>query len=340
MIKHQNFSLKPYNTFGLDVRAQQFVEVQSETELIAFLGDAANRKNLKLILGGGSNLLLTKNIEGLVLHVNLTGKRLVWEDEKRVIVEAQAGESWHAFVLWAIDRNWGGLENMSLIPGNTGTAPMQNIGAYGVELKDVFESLDAINIETGEKRTFSKDDCAFGYRESVFKHVLKGQYIITAVRLNLNKPPHQVSTKYGAIQGELNQKGITNPTIKQVSDGVIAIRQSKLPDPKKIGNSGSFFKNPILPEAQVKSLQQKYPDLPVYPASKGFLKVAAGWLIDKTGMKGYRDGDAGVHKNQALVLVNYGQATGEDILSVARLVISRVHEKFGIALSPEVNIIS
>lgn len=339
MITKKNFSLKKHNTFGLDVKAEYFVEVNTEEELVSFLGQTSPRNNLALILGGGSNLLLTKDIEGTVLHVNLKGKRIFSEDDQSAIIEAQAGENWHEFVLWSIGQKLGGIENMSLIPGNIGTAPMQNIGAYGVEIKDVFHSLDAIEIETGKKISFSNSDCNFGYRESIFKNEARGKFIITAVRIKLDKPPHKTSTHYGAIQAELDQKSIDNPTIKDVSNAVIAIRQSKLPDPKEIGNSGSFFKNPIITVAAAATLKEEFPEMPIYPAHEGHEKVAAGWLIEKAGWKGFRKGDVGVHKNQALVLVNYGNGTGAEILALANEIIDSVNKSFGIRLTAEVNII-
>ncbi len=339
MIVSQNFSLKNYNTFGLNAQAAHFVQVNTEAELVEFLTQSPLRNNVKLVLGGGSNMLLTKDIDGTVLHINLKGKRSVWEDQTHAIIEAMAGENWHEIVLWAIEQNLGGIENLSLIPGNSGTAPVQNIGAYGVEIKDVLHELDAIDIETGHKTTFTNADCKFGYRESIFKNEANGKYIITAVRLKLKKAPHQLSTHYGAIGDELKNRNIANPTIADVSNAVIAIRQSKLPDPKEIGNSGSFFKNPIISEATAEKLKIGFADIPLYPATPGFKKVAAGWLIEKAGFKGYRQGDAGVYTKQALVLVNYGSATGQEISGLAHHIIARVNEMFGVELCPEVNII-
>jgi UDP-N-acetylmuramate dehydrogenase len=336
---HTNFPLKSYNTFGLDVKANYFVEVHSRAQLIEFLQVSPLRTKLSLVLGGGSNMLLTKDIEGAVLHIAMGGKRIVEEAADYAIVEANAGENWHDLVVWAIDQNLGGIENLSLIPGNTGTAPMQNIGAYGVELKDVFVSLDAVHLKTGALKTFSKEDCKFAYRESVFKNAEKGNYIIAAVRLKLNKPPHTLSTHYGAIKAQLQKMGIERPGIRDVSQAVIHIRQSKLPDPKDIGNSGSFFKNPIVPEKIAHTLLRKHPEMPVFPAQKGQKKLAAGWLIEQAGWKGYRKGDAGVHQKQALVLVNYGQATGTEILALAHSIIDDVRSKFGITLAPEVNVL-
>lgn len=339
MIVAHNFSLKKHNTFGLEAVAKDFVSVESETELIDFLLHSPLRKNLALVLGGGSNMLLTQNINGTVLHVNLKGKKIISEDDSHTIIQASAGENWHELVLWAIDHNLGGIENLSLIPGNIGTAPVQNIGAYGVELKDNLHEVDAIEIKTGFKKTFSNANCKFGYRESIFKNEEKGNYIITAVRLKLKKAPHYLSTFYGAIGDELNAMQVKNPSIKDISNAVIAIRQSKLPDPKEIGNSGSFFKNPIIEEEFAAKLKTQFPEMPMYSAEAGSKKVAAGWLIENAGWKGYRKGDAGVHTKQALVLVNYGNATGQEIIGLAHQIIDSVNQKFGITLSPEVNII-
>jgi UDP-N-acetylmuramate dehydrogenase len=339
VIVKSDFPLKEYNTFGIAARAKHFVSIATSEELVQFLTESELRQELKLVLGGGSNMLLTQDVDGTVLHINISGKRFVEETETHAIVEAGAGENWHEVVLWALDHDLGGIENLSLIPGNIGTAPVQNIGAYGVELKDTFHSLQAVSIADGRVRSFSLDECQFGYRDSVFKNAAKGNYIITSVQLKLNKPPFRISTHYGAIQAELEKTGITNPSIVDVSKAVIAIRQSKLPDPKVLGNSGSFFKNPILTSELANSLKKNYPELPVYDAAEGFKKVAAGWLIEKAGLKGYRDGDAGVHAKQALVLVNYGSATGSEILALSKYVIATVKTQFGITLEAEVNII-
>ena len=339
MIVKSDFPLKEYNTFGIAVRAKHFVSVATTEELVHFLTESELRNELKLVLGGGSNMLLTQDVDGTVLHINITGKRVIEETDTYAIVEAGAGENWHEVVLWALDQNLGGIENLSLIPGNIGTAPVQNIGAYGVELKDTFHSLKAVSIADGNTRTFNLNECQFGYRDSVFKNEAKGKYIITSVQLKLNKPPFTVSTHYGAIQSELEKMGITNPSLVDVSNAVIAIRQSKLPDPKVLGNSGSFFKNPILPAEVAESLKDIHPELPVYDAAPSFKKVAAGWLIEKAGLKGYRSGDAGVHAKQALVLVNYGSATGSEILALSKHVIDTVREQFGVTLEAEVNII-
>lgn len=333
----QNFSLKNYNTFGIDVKADRFVSVTTVEELRSILRRSYAAE--LFILGGGSNMLLTRNIHKTVVHIGLKGKRIISEDEKEVIVEGAAGENWHEFVLWTLEQNFGGLENLSLIPGNVGTSPIQNIGAYGVELKDSFVSCEAMNVQTLEVVQFNLIDCEFGYRNSVFKNQLKNQYIITSVQFKLTKKDHQISPDYGAIKEELQRVGISEPGIKDISDAVIRIRQSKLPDPLKIGNSGSFFKNPVISKMTFDKIQEKHPELPSYPVSEEQVKVPAGWLIDQSGLKGYRDGDAGVHSKQALVLVNYGTATGEQILELAEKVQKTVYEKFGIELEPEVNII-
>lgn len=335
-IQH-NFSLKNYNTFGIEAKAKQFVAVQSLAELKSILEQHKAEK--KFILGGGSNMLLTQDIDALVIHIDLKGKKVINEDDDYVWIESQAGENWHEFVLWNIEQNYGGLENMSLIPGNVGTTPVQNIGAYGAEIKDTFVSCQAINIDTQEMKSFTNAECKFGYRESIFKNEVKGQYIITSVVFKLTKRNHKINTSYGDILGELAKNNISNPGLKDVSNAVIAIRQSKLPDPKELGNSGSFFKNPIVLKSDFEKIHQKFPEMKFYEVSATEVKVPAGWLIEQAGLKGKRFGDAGIHKNQALVLVNYGTATGQDILEVSRIVQRTVFETFGIQIEAEVNII-
>lgn len=332
-----NFSLKNYNTFGIEAKAEQFVAVHSAPELKSILEQNKNKK--KFILGGGSNMLLTKNIEALVIHIDLKGKKIIREDADSVWVESQAGENWHEFVLWTIDQNFGGLENMSLIPGNVGTTPVQNIGAYGTEIKDTFVSCDAINIKNQEMRTFTNEECRFGYRESIFKNEVKDEYIITSVVFKLTKQNHKINTSYGDIQAELAKNNVTIPTLRDVSNAVIAIRKSKLPDPTELGNSGSFFKNPILLKSDFEPIHQKFPEMRFFDISETEVKVPAGWLIEQAGLKGKRFGDAGIHKNQALVLVNYGGATGQEILNVSKTVQDTVFNTFGIHIEAEVNII-
>ena len=334
---HTNFSLKNFNTFGIEAKARKFVAVDSVAELKSVLKQHQDEK--KFILGGGSNMLLTQDIDALVLHIDLKGKKVIQENEDYVWVECQAGENWHEFVLWTLAQNYGGLENMSLIPGNVGTTPVQNIGAYGAEIKDTMTSCEAIKIDTFETKTFSNSDCHFGYRESIFKQEVKDQYIITSVVFQLRKRNHTINTGYGDIQSELTKKGIENPTIQDVSNAVIAIRKSKLPDPKDLGNSGSFFKNPILLKSDFEKIHVQFPDMKYYDVSETEVKVPAGWLIEQAGFKGKRFGDAGIHKNQALVLVNYGNATGQEILAVSKDIQKTIYEKFGIQIEAEVNVI-
>jgi UDP-N-acetylmuramate dehydrogenase len=332
-----NFSLKKHNTFGIEALAKQFVAVHSIKELKTILEE--NQKEKKFILGGGSNMLLTQDIEALVIHIDLKGHKIIKENDDFVWVEGQAGENWHEFVLWTINQDFGGLENMSLIPGNVGTTPVQNIGAYGTEIKDTFISCDAMNIESTKMKTFTHEDCHFGYRESIFKQELKDQYIITSVIFKLTKKNHNINTSYGDITGELEKQNIKNPSLKDVSNAVIAIRQSKLPDPKELGNSGSFFKNPIISKKEFEPIHQKFPEMKFYEVSQTQVKVPAGWLIEQAGFKGKRFGDAGIHKNQALVLVNYGNASGQEILNVSKNIQKTVYEIFGIKIEAEVNVI-
>ena len=332
-----NISLKPFNTFGIDVKAKSFFDITSIEELCKVLKDQHSKPIF--VLGGGSNMLLTQDIEALVLHINLKGIKIINENENTVVVKAMAGENWHNFVLWCLRNNYGGVENLSLIPGNIGTAPIQNIGAYGVELKDIFVSCEAIYIKDQSTKTFSKEDCNFGYRESIFKQELKGQYIITSVNLELSKTGHQLHMDYGVIKNQLETLNIKKPTIQNISEAVIAIRQSKLPDPSKIGNSGSFFKNPVIPIEQFNQLQVNFPNMPSYKVSEEYIKVPAGWLIEKAGFKGKRFKNYGVHYKQALVLVNYGDANGKDIFELAKLIQKTVKQIFNISIETEVNII-
>lgn len=337
MTIHTNFSLKKYNTFGIEAKAKQFVAVHTVEDLKTVLQNSTSEP--KFVLGGGSNMLLTQDIQALVIHVDLKGKKVLNEDDDFVWVESMAGENWHEFVLWTIDQNFGGLENMSLIPGNVGTTPVQNIGAYGAEIKDTFVSCEAMHIDTQEIKTFTKEDCHFGYRESIFKHEVKDQFIITSVVFKLTKRNHKINTSYGDITKELQTQGVITPTLKDVSNAVIAIRQSKLPDPAALGNSGSFFKNPIISKEQYEKVRAIFPEMPHYVISETEVKVPAGWLIEKAGFKGKRFGDAGIHKNQALVLVNYGNATGQEILAVSKEIQATILREFGIAIEAEVNVI-
>ena len=331
----KNISLKNYNTFGIDVTAKSFISIDSVYQLQELL---KVEKDIFLI-SGGSNMLLTKDIEKLVVHIDIKGVSIDQENENEVFLTVNAGENWHEFVLWCVDNNYGGLENLSLIPGNVGTCPIQNIGAYGVEVKDTITKVEALHIETGKLVQFSNEECKFGYRNSIFKNEVKGKYIITSVSFKLTKQNHNFNTYYGAIETELTSKNIAKPNLKNISDAVIAIRKSKLPDPKEIGNSGSFFKNPVITKAHFLTLQKTYPEIPSYIVSENQVKVPAGWLIEKAGFKGKRFGDFGVHKKQALVLVNYNNATGKDIYNLAETIQKKIKSKFEIKLEIEVNVI-
>ncbi len=333
----KNISLKKHNTFGIDAKAKFFCEIKNVNELKKAL--RLDDYPAKLILSGGSNMLIIKDIDALVLYINIKGKEIIEEDDDHVYLKVMAGEVWHDMVLWCLEHNYGGLENMSLIPGNTGTAPIQNIGAYGVELKDTFVSCEAMDLEGQSIRTFSMKNCDFGYRDSYFKNEGKGKYIITSVTFKLTKKNHKLNTSYGAIEEELEQEGIKSPTIKDISNAVVAIRQSKLPDPKELGNSGSFFKNPVLSKLEFDLFITKYPNTKYFRVSDNQYKIPAGWLIEQCGFKGKRYGDAGVHKNQALVLVNYGNATGAEIIGLAQKIIDKVFDTYEIRITPEVNII-
>jgi UDP-N-acetylmuramate dehydrogenase len=332
-----NYPLKNHNTFGISAFAKEFVRVQTTDELAQVLQENSGKK--LFILGGGSNMLLTQDIDALVIHIDLKGIEVVSTDDKHVYIKAMAGENWHEFVLHCMEQNYGGLENLSLIPGNVGTTPIQNIGAYGTEIKDTFVSCEAMNITTQKIEVFIKGDCEFAYRESIFKNKLKGQYIITSVTFSLTTKNHKINTSYGDIAAELTAKGIAVPTIKDVSNAVTAIRRSKLPDPKELGNSGSFFKNPIITAEEFEKAYIDHPQMPHYRVSDTEIKVPAGWLIEQCGFKGKRFGDAGIHAKQALVLVNYGNATGQEILEVSRKVQDTVFETFGIRIEAEVNVV-
>jgi UDP-N-acetylmuramate dehydrogenase len=333
----QQQSLKKYNTFGIDAFAKEFCEVNSITDLAYVLKE--NQQKKLFILGGGSNMLLTKNIDALVLHINNKGIEVIEENQDFVWVKGNAGETWLEFVQFCIQKNYGGIENLSLIPGNLGATPIQNIGAYGVEIKDTFISCEAMKIDTQEITIFDKTACKFGYRESVFKAELKNQYVIVSVVFKLTKKNHKLNTSYGVIDIELENMGIKNPTIQDVSKAVIAIRESKLPNPKDLGNSGSFFKNPIVPIEIYEKAKANYPDMPHYPVSETLVKVPAGWLIEQAGFKGKRFGDAGIHTKQSLVLVNYGNATGNEIWTVAQNIQKTIFDKYGISIEAEVNVI-
>ena len=333
----ENFSLSAYNTFGLDAKARYFESLNGVDQLND-LNSLPSFKSRRLILGGGSNILLTKDFDGIVLFNNLQGMNIVKEDESTIFLKVGAGEVWHELVLYAIANGFGGIENLSLIPGRVGASPMQNIGAYGVELKDVFYELEAWSIDKEQLETFNSDQCQFGYRESVFKNNYKDQYLILNVTFQLSKHP-KINVSYGAIIDTLEEMSISNPSIKEVSDAVIAIRSSKLPNPAEIGNAGSFFKNPVIGNTQVAQLKQTYPNMPSYHVDEDSTKVPAGWLIEQAGWKGKSFGKYGVHKNQALVLVNYGGAKGNDIKDLAYDIQKDIAAKFGIVIEPEVNFI-
>ena len=333
----ENISLKKFNTFGIEASARYFFTANTLDDL-QWLRQQPEFDQRKLWLGGGSNILLTGNFDGLVIKIDLRGKQVLREGEEKVEVSSAAGENWHEFVQYTLDHNWGGLENLSLIPGNVGTAPMQNIGAYGVELKDSMLRLEALELETGALKTFENADCQFDYRQSVFKKELKDRYIITEVVFELSSQSHTLHTEYGAISGELERQDL-EPSIHNISKVVTEIRRSKLPNPKEIGNSGSFFKNPIVPAKKHEQLKGEFPDLPSYALNEHEVKIPAGWMIEQCGWKGFREGDAGVHQKQALVLVNYGNATGTQIYELANRVRQSVVRKFAIELEAEVNLI-
>jgi len=333
----ERVSLKAFNTMGVDVSARLFAEAHDEREVREALSCAAQRELPLLVIGGGSNLLLTRDIEALVLRMASRGIRILADDGARVIVEAEAGEPWHPFVLWSLEQGLGGLENLSLIPGTVGAAPMQNIGAYGVELKDVFAGLTALDRQSGELREFSLEDCAFAYRDSLFKREA-GRWLILRVRLALSRQP-RLHLDYGPVRQWLAQRSIGVPTPSDVSRAICAIRSEKLPDPAELGNAGSFFKNPLVPAGLAERLRTEQEGLVAYPQADGQVKLAAGWLIERAGWKGFRDGDAGVHRLQALVLVNYGRASGEQLLALARRIQADVAARFGVGLEIEPNVL-
>ena len=334
----ENISLKPYNTFGVEVIARYFTEATNDEELLQAVEFSKQHHLPMLLLGGGSNILLTDNFEGIVIVIKLKGIREKAEDENTVLVSAAAGENWHQFVLYCLGKNYGGLENLSLIPGNVGTSPMQNIGAYGTEIKDTFVSCRVLNTDTMKFEIFDREKCRFGYRDSIFKHEAKNKYIITEVTFRLTRKDHKISVDYGAIQEQLRKNNVEHPTIQQVSEAVIQIRESKLPDPKKIGNSGSFFKNPVIAIDQYELIKKLHPDLPGYSDGEK-VKIPAGWLIEKSGWKGKQTGNVATHALQALVIINAtGKATGREIYDFSTMIINSVKENFGIELEREVNI--
>lgn len=331
-------SLKPYNTFGIDVRARYFANFTDLEEAKSLLSDDLVKNNKRLILGGGSNILLTKNYGGIVLKNEIRGIELVSQDENHFYVKSYAGEIWHRFVMHCIDQGYAGVENLALIPGCVGASPMQNIGAYGVEIKDVFHSLEALHVHDLSVKTFTREECRFGYRESIFKREEKDQWIIVSVTFRLNKRP-VLHTSYGSIDEELSKMNLDHITIRDIAKAVINIRSSKLPDPAKIGNAGSFFKNPVVPVAVYEKIKEQHNNAPSFPVNETEVKVPAGWLIEKAGWKGKNLGKYGVHALQALVLVNYGGASGQEIYDLSTSIIDDVKDKFGIELEREVNIL-
>ena len=335
----KKFSLKAFNTFGIDAKASSFVEINHISELSLIFSSLTQSNSPILILGGGSNILFTKDFPGLVIKNNLKGIEISKEDNDSVWIKAASGENWHDLVLFSINQGLGGIENLSLIPGTVGASPIQNIGAYGVELKDVLEEVIALNIQTQELEKFSNAACKFGYRESIFKKERKDRYFITSIILKLAKKP-TIKISYGAIEQILKNKKVEEITVRDVSDAVIAIRQSKLPNPSELGNAGSFFKNPEITIEQFNLLKEEYPTIPHYPTSSpDLIKIPAGWLIEQCGWKGKRKGNAGVHTEQALVIVNYGNASGQEIINLAQEIQNSVKVQFNISLIPEVNIV-
>lgn len=340
MLKFErNVDLFPYNTFRIHASTKLLTRVTTVEDFIELTRKEDLTTGKVLILGGGSNILMTGDYSGLVVKNEISGIQLLDEDDDRVTVRVGAGEVWHDFVRYCVDRDWGGVENLSLIPGTVGAAPMQNIGAYGVEIKETVTSVEAVELATGEVHTFSNMACKFGYRESIFKNDVRGRYFISSVTLNLTRRNHAINTSYGSLQELLSEKGITDPTVRDVSEAVIAIRKSKLPDPALIGNAGSFFKNPSVDDATLAFIRTLAPVVPTFPGEGGLTKVPAGWLIEQCGWKGVTRGNIGVHKHQALVLVNYGDGQGADIWDLAMKIRESVRDKFGVTLQPEVNVI-
>lgn len=334
----ENKDLRPYHTFHLEVKTRYFAEVKTLEELSGLLKSPVYSNHPSLLLGGGSNVLFTRNWDGLVIKMSIRGITILSENDKEVVLKAGAGESWHDLVMYCVERGYGGVENLSLIPGTVGAAPMQNIGAYGAEIRQVFVELEALEIASGQLKTFSNEECRFGYRESVFKKELKGRFIIVSVTLRVVKNA-AVNTSYGVVAETLRQWGIEKPGISDVSRAVIHIRQSKLPNPDEIGNAGSFFKNPSVSRQQFESIKAGYPSIPGFEQDDGTVKVPAGWLIEQDGWKGKTFGSVGVHKHQALVLVNYGGGEGKDIWALAQQIQTSVKARFGIELEPEVNVV-
>ncbi|PVZ39468.1 UDP-N-acetylmuramate dehydrogenase [Pseudomonas sp. CC120222-01a] len=332
----EQVSLKAYNTFGIDVKARYFTQAHCDDEVREALAQARQRELAVQVIGGGSNLLLTRDIDAVVLHMASRGRRVLSDDGERVVVEAEAGEPWHPFVQWSLAQGYCGLENLSLIPGTVGAAPMQNVGAYGVEVKDVFAGLTALDRETGELRDFDLEACAFGYRDSVFKRNA-GRWLILRVRYALSRTL-RAHLDYGPVRQRLLEQGVEQPSAQAISDAICSIRREKLPDPSELGNAGSFFKNPVVSAGLVERIRARYPGVVAYPQADGQVKLAAGWLIEQAGWKGYREGDAGVHRLQSLVLVNYGQASGAQVYALAQRIQADILERFGVELEMEPNL--
>lgn len=339
MTVSQNVDLQPYNTFGIKVFAKHFTIVHSASEASELFASSLFKNEPHLFLGGGSNLLFTGNYEGLVIKIAISGKEIVAEDDDSISLKVGAGENWHALVMYCVERNLGGIENLSLIPGSVGAAPIQNIGAYGVEIKKIISSVEAIEISSGLPRVFTNEECQFGYRESIFKQRAKDKYLISSITLTLTKRNHQLNTSYGAIEEVLKQKGVDQLSLRSISDAVIYIRSTKLPDPVRIGNAGSFFKNPSIHVDLHDFIKKEYPSLPSYPSAEGLVKIPAAWLIEQCGWKGKTFGNIGVHPQQPLVLVNYGGGEGEKIWELAKQIRDSVKAKFNISLQPEVNVV-
>ena len=339
VVLKEHAPLRHLNTFGVNVQSRYFAEVADANSLEELRQHPVIQDQPRLVLGGGSNILFTRDYDGLIIRNVMKGIRVIDENNDTVRVEAASGEGWHGLVMHCLDHNWGGLENLSLIPGTAGAAPIQNIGAYGVEIKKVIEWVDGVDLTTGRSRRLTPDECQFGYRESVFKHALKEIFFISSITLRLTKKNHQIDIQYGALREALERNKITSPTPREVSDAVVAIRSSKLPDPAVIGNAGSFFKNPTVPGNVAELIRREYPKMPSYPADHQYVKIPAGWLIEQCGWKGKRIGRVGVHHQQALVIVNYGDGTGEEVLALSEKIRASVKEKFQVELMTEVNII-
>jgi UDP-N-acetylmuramate dehydrogenase len=334
----ENYSLKNLNTFGIEASTKYFTEIFSEKELIELLSDEKSKHEKKMVLGGGSNILFTKNFNGLLIKNSISSINVLEENDDSVLIEAGAGVIWNDLVKFCVERNFGGIENLTLIPGTVGAAPIQNIGAYGQELADTFYSLDGFYFENCEKKTFSKSECGFSYRSSIFKEKLKDKFIVTSIKLKLNKI-FKLNDSYKTLNEYIEKAGIKDPTIRNISDAVAEIRRSKLPDPSKLGNAGSFFKNPEVNFETLEKLKSEYPDIKSFPSESGKVKISAGWLIEKCGLKGKQIGDVGTSPDHALVICNFGNATGNEILEFAMRIKQEVANKFGITLQEEVNIL-